>query len=181
MTFCSSCEWIGNSPSFGDDFTTYTIRAGNNDIEHNNSTLFTASYIRFQAVFDSSAIYTTVAAENQVDINKLAGFSDCSTHHQTNSARFGWNWNGSALRIYAYDYVDGQRQAKELGTVGIGTTNSFKIEISGSNYIFTLNDKKETMPRHCSGGVGVAYKLLPYFGGNEPAPHDITIKVRFLD
>jgi hypothetical protein len=178
---CTACEWIGNSPSFGDDFVTYTIKAGKNEIEHNTSSLFTSSSIRFQAVFDSSCIYTTTSPENQVDINKLIGFSDCSSHHQTNSARFGWNWYDNALRIYAYVYVDGDRQARELGTVALGALNSFRIATSGNSYIFTFNERIETMPRHCSGGVGVAYKLLPYFGGNETAPHDIRIKIRFPD
>ena len=137
--------------------------------------------MRFQAIFDSSAIYRTATPENQYDINKLIGFSDCSSHHQTNSARFGWNWLNNALHIYAYDYVNGDRQAKELGTVELGVTNSFKIATSGNSYVFTLNGKEETMARHCAGGVGVSYKLLPYFGGDEIAPHDIRIKVRFLD
>ncbi len=176
-----SCEWLGNSPSFGDDFTTYIIRSGNNEVEHNINSLFTSSSMRFQVIFDSSAIYSTATPENQYDINKLIGFSDCSSHHQTNSARFGWNWLNNALHIYAYDYVNGARQAKEIGTVELGVTNSFKIATSGNSYVFTLNGKEETMPRHCSGGVGVSYKLLPYFGGDEIAPHDIRIKVRFLD
>jgi hypothetical protein len=178
---CTSCEWLGNSPSFGDDYTTYIIREGNNEVEHNTNSLYTSSSIRFQAIFDSSAIYQTGAPENQADVNKLIGFSDCSSHHQTNSARFGWNWINNALHIYAYDYVDGARQVKDLGTVKLGTTNSYKIATSGNNYIFTLNDKEEIMPRHCSGGLGIAYKLLPYFGGNEIAPHDIKIKIRYLD
>lgn len=181
LLFCTSCEWLGNSPSFGDDFISYTIRAGNNEVERNTNSLFTSSSIRFQAIFDSSGIYQTAAPENQADINKLIGFSDCSSHHQTNSARFGWNWYNNAIQIYAYDYVDGQRQVKEMGPVEIGATNNFKIATSGNTYIFTLNGKEETMPRHCSGGVGVSYKLLPYFGGNEIAPHDITIKIRYLD
>lgn len=177
----TSCEWLGNSPSFGDDFVTYTIRAGNNEVEHNTNSLFTSSSIRFQAIFDSSAIYTTEASENQGDINKLIGFSDCSSHHQTNSARFGWNWYENALHIYAYNYVNGDRQAKDLGTINLGSTNSFRLATAGNTYVFTLNGKEETMPRHCDGGVGISYKLLPYFGGNEFAPHDIRIKIRYLD
>jgi hypothetical protein len=178
---CTACEWIGNSPSFADDFVTYTIKAGKNETEHNTNSLFTSSSIRFQAIFDSSCIYKNASPENQVDINKLIGFSDCSSHHQTNSARFGWNWHNDALRVYAYVYVNGERLVKELGTVQPGTTNSFRIAASGNTYIFTLNDKVESMPRHCTGGVGVSYKLLPYFGGNETAPHDIKIKIRFPD
>jgi hypothetical protein len=181
MISCTACEWIGNTPSFGDDFVTYVIKAGNNEIDRNTNSLFTSSSIRFQAVFDSSCIYTTSSPENQVDINKLIGFSDCSSHHQTNSARFGWNWYNNSLRIYAYVYVDGVRQAKEMGTVVLGAVNSFKIAAAGNSYTFTCNEQVETMPRHCTGGVGISYKLLPYFGGNEPAPQDIRIKIRFLD
>jgi len=177
---CASCNWLGNQPSFGDDFITYTIKGGSHEVENNSNALFTSDEIRFQAIFDSSCIYKTVIPENQNDINKLIGFSDCSSQHQINSARFGWNWRDGALRIYAYDYVDGQRQEKELGTVELGKTTSFKIRISGNSYLFTFNGIETSMPRHCSGGVGVAYKLLPYFGGNEPAPHDMKIKIRNL-
>jgi len=81
-----SCDWIGNTPSFGDDFITYDIKAGNHEVERNLNTLFTASSMRFQALFDSSCIYKTNVPENQHDINKLYGFSDCSSQHQNNSA-----------------------------------------------------------------------------------------------
>jgi len=175
-----SCDWLGNQPSFGDDFVTYTIKAGSHEVENNSNALFTSSSLRFQAIFDSSCIYRTVVPENQNDINKLMGFSDCSSQHQTNSARFGWNWRDNALRIYAYNYVDGQRQEKELGTVELGKTTSFSMKTSGNSYTFTFNGIETTMPRQCSGGTGVSYKLLPYFGGNEPAPHEIKIKIRTL-
>ena len=175
-----SCNWLGNTPDFGDDFITYTIKSGNHEVEHNSNGLFTGTGIRFQAVFDSSCIYRTSLPENQNDINKLIGFSDCNSQHQTNSARFGWNWRDNALRIYAYIYVDSQRQEKELGTVELGKIASFNLRTDGNNYVFTFNGIDTNMPRHCSAGLGVAYKLLPYFGGNEPAPHDIKIKVRNL-
>ncbi|CAG5016621.1 hypothetical protein DYBT9275_05592 [Dyadobacter sp. CECT 9275] len=176
-----SCDWLGNSPSFGDDYVTYDIKAGSHDVENNISSIFTASSMRFQAVFDSSCIYKTVIPENQYDINKLMGFSDCSSQHQVNSARFGWNWQNNALHIYAYIYVDGLRSAKELGVIEIGQPSSFKLSTSGNSYVFNLNGTETIMPRHCSGGVGVSYKLLPYFGGDEPAPQNIRIKIRNLE
>lgn len=175
-----SCGWWGNTPSFSDDFITYTIKTGSHEVENNTNGLFTASSMRFQAIFDSSCMYQTRISENQHDINKLMGFSDCSSQHQSNSARFGWNWRENALRIYAYIYVDGQRQEKELGTAELDKINSFGIRTSGNSYIFTFNGVETTMPRHCSGGTGVSYKLLPYFGGDEPAPQDIRIKIRNL-
>lgn len=175
-----SCEWVGNTPSFSDDFVTYTIRQGNHDPDNNFAALFAASSVRFQAVFDSSCIYKSAVPENQNDINKLYGFSDCSSQHQSNSARFGWNWREGALRIYAYIYVNGVRQERELGTAELNELTSFRIDIRENTYVFTYHGIETVMPRHCSGGVGIAYKLLPYFGGDEAAPHDIRIKIRNL-
>lgn len=176
----SSCEWLGNPPSFSDDFVTYTIQAGHHEVDNNSTDLFNSDGIRFQAIFDSSCVYQTSVPENQNDINKLFGFSDCSSRHQENSARFGWNWRDNALRIYAYSYTAGQRQEKELGTTEIGKTTSFNLKTQGNSYVFTFNGKETIMPRYCSGGVGVAYKLLPYFGGDETAPHLIRIKIRSI-
>ncbi|TDE15477.1 hypothetical protein [Dyadobacter psychrotolerans] len=175
---CISCNWLGNAPSFGDDYVTYTIKAGSHEIENNSNGLFTAGSLRFQVQFDSSCIYKTTIPENQNDINKLLGFSDCSSPHQTNSARFGWNWREGSLRIYAYIYVNGQRQEKELGTVELLKTSTLGLRTDGNTYIFSLNGQETSMPRHCTGGLGVSYKLLPYFGGDEPAPHDMRIKIR---
>ena len=183
LLFCllimvSACDWLGNSPSFGDDYITYTIKTGSHEVENNVNSLYSSNSMRFQAIFDSSCIYKTVIPENQNDINKLMGFSDCSSPHQSNSARFGWNWRENALRIYAYIYVDGARQEKELGTVQLEKTSTFSLKTNGNTYVFTLNGQETVMPRHCSAGTGIAYKLLPYFGGDEPAPKDIKIKIR---
>ncbi|WP_439584777.1 hypothetical protein [Dyadobacter bucti] len=176
----TSCEWLGNTPGFGDDFITYTIRSGEHEVSNNVSSLFTSGSMRFQVLFDSSCVYKTKIPENQNDINKLMGFSDCSSQHQQNSARFGWNWREGALRMYAYVYVNGQRQERELGTAEINEITSCKIELRENSYIFTYRGVETVMPRHCSGGVGVAYKLLPYFGGDETAPQEIKIKIRNL-
>ncbi|TLV03242.1 hypothetical protein [Dyadobacter luticola] len=178
--FATSCEWLGNSPSFSDDFITYTIQKGNHDPDNNINTPFTSTTLHFQALFDSTCVYQNAVVENQNDINKLYGFSDCSSTHQNNSARFGWNWREGALRIYAYIYVNGQRMEKELGTAELNEPTGFKIEAKDNSYIFTYRGVETTMPRHCSGGVGIAYKLLPYFGGDETAPQLVRIKIRNL-
>lgn len=178
---CGSCQWLGNTPSFGDDYITYKISKGNHEIDNNSNGLFTGNEMKFQAIFDSTCIYKTVDPGNQFDINKLMGFSDCSSQHHENSARFGWNWKENALHIYAYIYVSGQRQEKELGTAELGKTASFKLSTLNNTYIFVYNGNTTIMPRHCSGGLGIAYKLLPYFGGDEVAPQDIKIKIRNIE
>jgi hypothetical protein len=36
------------------------------------------------------------------------------------------------------------------------------------------------LPRHCTGSNYTRYKLFPYFGGDEVAPHRIKIKITEL-
>ena len=145
----------------------------------NKVSLFTGSQMIFEAAFDESAIYETVSASNQADINKLKGFSDCSSHHHSNSARFGWRWYDDELQIHAYTYADGNRSYEELGTVEIDEVATYSIEIDSDRYLFTFDGVTTEMDRGCSGS-GVKYKLYPYFGGDETAPHDITIYVEEL-
>ena len=54
--------------------------------------IFSGDEIKFAAKFNSSAIYD-LGNDNQDDVNKLFGFSDCYSAHHSNSARFGWRWN----------------------------------------------------------------------------------------
>jgi hypothetical protein len=156
--------------------TIYVIDQG----EHYSSyeaSVFTGSSMAFVAMFDESAEYTSVDPVNQADINKLYGFSDCSSHHHDNSARFGWRWYDDELQIHAYTYVGGTRVSELMGTVGFDEEHDYAIEIDGSSYIFTLDNTSLTMDRGCSGGGGLRYRLFPYFGGDETAPHDVTILV----
>jgi len=181
---CLSCDWFSNPPSFSDDFVTYLIRADSHDAENTqgNLTIQGSNRMEFQAIFDESCIYTNRIPGNVHDINKLMGFADCGTIHHEASARFGWNWKDDALKIYTYVYVGGQRLPEKLmGEVALNKIHHFKLEVEGDKYIFTLNGHEEVMPRQCSDNVGkLAYKLYPYFGGDETAPHDIRIKIRML-
>ncbi|HTN47099.1 MAG TPA: hypothetical protein VL098_12180 [Flavipsychrobacter sp.] len=163
-----------------DSFTTYTILKGNNYCEKNEYPIFRQSSLKFKAIFDSSCIYTTVDPVNQEDINKLYGFSDCNTLHHANSARFGWNWMNGKMHIHAYYYADSVREFKELGTVALNKEIICSIELLPEKYVFTLNGKKDTVQRHCSDTVASGIKLLPYFGGDEPAPKDVRIKIKEL-
>jgi hypothetical protein len=161
-----------------DSFITYLIKSGNNFCEGNTYPPTNLSFIRFRAILDSSCIYTTQDPSNQEDINKLYGISDCNSHHQTNSARVGWNWTRDSMRIHAYCYAGTQRSYKELGVVSINKAFECKITILPGKYVFELNGKTDTMTRGCNDAAAKGYKLLPYFGGNEPSPHDMKVKIR---
>lgn len=161
-------------------FTTYTMLQGAHYCVDNDYPIINgAQAIDFLVVFDSTCIYENVDPENQRDINKLMGFSDCNTLHQVNSARFGWNWMDGQLYLYAYCYNDGERIYKTLGTVDLNTLQHLKMYPEGNSYVFEVNEKRDTMPRHCSDNTITGYKLFPYFGGDEAAPHTVTIRIKY--
>lgn len=156
----------------------YTIEQGNHHSTHAIAKLET-NKLSFKAHFDSSAIYTTTHEENQADINKLYGFSDCSSSHHTNSARFGWRWTGKDLEIHAYTYVNGVRNSKYITSVAFDKAFDYSITVLPDHYQFTVNETSVSMDRSCSGPAS-GYVLYPYFGGDETAPHDITILIETL-
>lgn len=162
-----------------DGFITYILKAGSHYADQNPIKALAISEMNFIVKFDSSAIYQTVSPENQYDINKLYGFSEGYDHH-INSARIGWAYHNSALRLYAYVYKNSERLSREISTIPLNTPVKCSITISGNNYFFTVNDAKTTLPRALSTELANGYQLYPYFGGDEVAPHDIRIKIKVL-
>jgi hypothetical protein len=130
--------------------------------------------------FDNTAVYQAADPENQYDINKLYGFSDNGGLHQQYSARFGWRWSDGALRLFAYVYNHGEVLSEEITTVTIGTEALCAIKVTASQYLFYCNEIIKPMPRKSKTGKGKGYLLYPYFGGNEPAPHDVAIWIKNL-
>ncbi len=158
----------------------YLIAAGMHDCTPNPFALTTKSQFTFTAIFDSSCIYTTTDPNNQNDINKLFGFSDCNDHHLENSARVGWRWSNDSLRLFAFVHNNGEMVFKEMTTARIGSTIKCRITCLDATYLFEINRSVAQLPRHCSGGRMTRYKLFPYFGGDETAPHDIRIAINEL-
>ncbi|MDB5247644.1 MAG: hypothetical protein JWQ40_2038 [Segetibacter sp.] len=160
------------------EFVKYTIKQGEQFCD--KSVHIPAAYdeLSFIVKFDSSAIYQTLKSDNQQDINKLLGFSDNNKAHHEFSARFGWRWSKNALRLFAYNYNNSVVSSKELGIVVIGAQNNCSIKVDNDKYIFTLNGKTQTMPRASTTLKAEGYKLYPYFGGDEFAPHTIGIWIK---
>jgi len=167
-----------SAQSLASGFVKYTIPQGEQYCDKSGYVALQVSELKFTVKFDSSAIYKTIDATNQYDINKLYGFSDNNALHHDFSARFGWRWSDNALRLFAYVYNNGVQTNKELGTVAIGSDNLCSIKVDGDKYVFTLNGKTDTMPRTSTTANAVGYKLYPYFGGDEFAPHTISIWIK---
>jgi hypothetical protein len=159
-------------------FIEYTIKQGQQYCDQSSIVSVDYRELKFAVKFDSSAIYKTSHSSNQYDINKLYGFSDNNSAHHLYSARFGWRWSDNALRLFAYVYNDGIRTSKELGTIQTDVDNACSIKVENGRYIFSLNNVSDTMPRTSATANGEGYKLYPYFGGDETAPHDIHILIR---
>ena len=137
-----------------------------------------ASSLRFDVIFDETAVYETQTIENQHDINKLYGFSDCNSPHHTHSARFGWRWLDGNLEIHAYVYASGERITEFIGIVPLNEPRAYDLTLSDSHYHFHLQGYDPvSIARKSSCNRGLYYMLFPYFGGNEVAPHDIVIQI----
>jgi len=175
-SICSSCL----KPELGEDgYTIYTIKKGN----HKSSTevkKFYQGVLTFEVKFDNSARYRVSNPKNENDVNKLYGFNDCNSgiNNHDNSARFGWKYYYGNLLLYSYTYSNGARIANFLRKITIDSVYTCAIIIEDNRYIYKINDVPyDTVTRGCSGGC-TKYYLYPYFGGDEVAPRDITIKIK---
>lgn len=161
-------------------FIHYQIKSGQHSATHPPFTSIETDSLQFMVRFDSSAIYQSLKAENQYDINKLYGFADNEADHHQFSARFGWAWHDGALQLYAYVYNGGKRESKHLGVVPIGAEVSCLLAVTASEYVFGFGDERAALPRTSTTPKAKGYLLYPYFGGDEVAPHNINIWIKHL-
>ena len=159
-------------------FIEYKIAKGSQYCDKSIYTPVSLDSLCFIVKFDSTAIYTTTDPQNQYDINKLYGFSDNNEDHHQFSARIGWRWSDNKLRLFGYVYNYGEVVSEEICSVNIGAEINCAIIVKGNNYQFNVNDEKLKLPRSSTTVQAIGYKLFPYFGGDETAPHDITIDIK---
>lgn len=167
-------------PSNPYTFIQYQINSGQHSATHHPYKTIETDSLQFIVRFDSSAIYQSLKAENQYDINKLYGFADNGSDHHQFSARFGWAWHDGALHLYAYVYNAGKRESKHLGAIPIGAETACVLAVTPTAYVFHYGDVTATLPRSSTTPQAKGYLLYPYFGGDEVAPHNISIWIKQL-
>jgi len=173
IVLLSSCEG-----SLEDQYEWFLIPKGKHSQVVPKVQTLQSHSLAFKAIFDESAMYSTTNVENQHDINKLMGFSDCNVHHHENSARFGWRWLNGVLEIHAYTYHEGVRSSEYIGEVDLNKSYHYEIALEKDHYTFLLEGHDPVrMERAKKCTKGFYYMLFPYFGGNENAPHDIMIRI----
>lgn len=157
---------------------TYIIEQGNHYANGVHFPLYFGNVLSFSATFDSSAIYELTKPKTKKDENTLYGFADNNRKHQQFSARFGWRWYNDELQIAAYTNNNGNSTIVQIGSVPLGTPSRYSIAVAGDHYDFTLNGVTTSLPRASKTASAGDYKLLPYFGGDAVAPHQIVIKIQ---
>jgi len=160
-------------------FRTYIIPEG----EHSSGTFINHpdnSRITFDFILDESAIYYTEVPENQSDVNKIYGMSDFGKLHQKYSIRLGWRYIDGEIELCWLRHEQGRHSSATIRTIEPNEIYNATIDITTFYYIIVINGDTTEVRRRPEGYWGLVrrYYLYPYFGGNEYAPHDITIKIR---
>lgn len=131
--------------------------------------------LTFYAKFDQTSQY-----EGTDDINKLYGFSDCNSTIHNNSARFGWRQGKEegTVDIFTYTYCDSKKSWRPLTTVQINRKYRYEIQLLSGKYVYRCNGTTIEQPRCNDCTRGVYLLSQPYFGGDNPAPHNVLIEIK---
>lgn len=149
-----------------------TIKQGHH--YSNSAPSFCGNSLKYEFCFNESAIYV-IDSVNQYDINKLFGFNSNGKIHTEQSARFGWRWLNDNLEICYFVHDSSKMYYGVLDTININEYYTYELKQAKDKYTFKLNNKHFEYKRKSKGISRFNYHLWPYFGGDNAAPHDITI------
>lgn len=135
----------------------------------------------FRVRFTPSCRYI-LQGDDQIDSNKLFGWGYLNSKggHKANSARWGWYYEPTTDRIalVAYSYYHSKRNIDVVAYCRINDAPALRLAENGANYLYEVwvNDSyfKQQQPR--DNRLQIRYYLGPYFGGNNPAPQQITLQ-----
>jgi hypothetical protein len=121
---------------------------------------------------------------NYDQVNKLFGISE--GFHHWDSARIGWRClDGEKIELLAYAYVNKKRIIKPMIKCNAQQWVFCHIENKPSKYVFkalTANGQSITVSIDKPKRLFIydfsklfIYRLYPYFGGQQSAPHDMSL------
>jgi hypothetical protein len=120
--------------------------------------------------------------QDDYDQNKLAGIGFGANHH-ANSVRLVWVPDfekEGMINVSGYTY-DKKKEGQKftivyITSVPIGEPVEGKIESRDGGYFITVKDKMVRMD-NVNSDSKLCFRLFPYFGGNNTAPHDMVIEL----
>ena len=138
------------------------------------------SILTYEVILSGSAIYV-LDNEDQLDWNKGGGYSfDLFTNHK-NSFMWAWRYNIEKAVFEVTHYVhDGDKIHKgdnSFLSVPAGQKFIIDVTIQKDKYLFWMqsgNNLVENVVYHNSKQGNIVREINPWFGGNRPAPTDLS-------
>jgi hypothetical protein len=138
--------------------------------------------VSFDASFSRTCLYKPFPKPDSHDINKLCGFATTLLHHKQ-SGRIGWRCvdESGEIELVTYSYNMWKRDISDqnvLGRVKPCDWFTVKIEDKETHYLYSLTYNGKTVTnkdKKQPDWMPIKFLLFPYFGGNNPAPHDMKI------
>lgn len=145
--------------------------------------------LRYEVEFTESCRYR-FGTEDDADVNKLFGIAFITwgsfwfviknlfkgkfkALHHYNSIRRGWRPDmlSGRIEMIDYRYVNGERIIQYSYSIDVNQKYSVSLKKIGDLWLLdgVLYKAPNTL---------LCYELRPYFGGNNPAPHDMEIKMK---
>jgi hypothetical protein len=169
----------------------YEIKEGYHSSGFKFSPHFKRVSKKYEVVFSPQCLYPSFDTER--DFNKLFGWScgilpryikgQLKPPHHVNSVRVAWrSTDDGKIELALYTYKDGVRSINTLiRTLERGTVYQIGLTLEDGYVLLKVKN-----PRGVTSSMyvlrefptGVGYSLYPYFGGNNPAPHDMNIYLR---
>ncbi|NEU65835.1 hypothetical protein [Spirosoma agri] len=146
--------------------------------------LISPGQITAEVTFDSSCVYD-IGAIDADDWNKVIGLGfvgskdqplDGVPPHQIDGARVGWRYNTKTKRIDlgAYAYIAGKRVDFKVAETAINQPTRLTIKIDYDRKVYQILGGTPIPFTH---DKSFAYATGLYFGGSQPAPHRIRVKI----
>jgi len=156
-----------------------TIRKGTHAPFRFPQLLIQPRILKYRFMFTDSCLYE-IDELDQPDVNKLFGIG-YFPGHKIHSVRVGWRYDlhpNSVIELMAYWRMYGRFQFKILGYVPLNEWINMEILQGEGNHIINVQGMTPAIVSIPPQPVG--YLLRPYFGGNQTAPHDMTIHMERL-
>ena len=157
----------------------YVIRKGKHS--HSNlwarlNFLFFGKTLKYNVRFDRNCWYVKLNTDSE-DLNKLFGFGGAD--HHKNSIRLCWKpdfKDKGTIKIYVYWYDDQSRASIWFVDMRVDEWVEFQIRKTSKGFVvhcpFRTVELGHTKPNP------TWKKLYPYFGGDNTAPHTMTIELK---
>lgn len=161
---------------------TYIIKKGEHYSAHPVKPYFGKTSFKVTVNFDESCRYD-LGGVDQLDVNKLFGVS--FGNHEVNSIRIGWAYNLETLKmdIYTYTYENSVRKINKIGSCSLAENVVINLKLNFGSSTYQTNSiisiPQEQVFAYSYPALKAGYYLYPYFGGNNPAPHEMSIQMDF--